>query len=111
MSELVKLCAESDVAEGKPVRVALEGLPIVAVFKVGADIFIIDDECTHGKASLVDDGAVEGNKVICGWHNCEFDLPSGLPYGFPCTEALNTYTPVVKDGAIYFDGVARPPVE
>jgi nitrite reductase/ring-hydroxylating ferredoxin subunit len=106
---LTRLCAESDVKEGAPVRVELEGFPVVAIFKVGEEIFIIDDECTHGKASLVGDGSVDGNKVICGWHNCEFDIPSGEPYGFPCTEALHTYTPVIKDGGIYFNGEARPP--
>ena len=109
--ELIRLCAESDVKEGAPVRVVLDGHPVLAVFRVDTEIYIVDDECTHGKASLVEDGTVEDHKVKCGWHDCQFDLPTGESYGFPCTEPLRTYTPIIKEGAIYFNGEPRPRID
>jgi nitrite reductase/ring-hydroxylating ferredoxin subunit len=56
----------------------------------------------------VDDGTTDDHKIICGWHNCEFDMHTGESYGYPCIVGLRTYTPLIKDGAIYFNGEPRP---
>lgn len=101
---LIRLCAESEVTEAEPMRVEVKGHSVVAVFKMGDKYHVTADECTHARASLAYAGNIEDGKMVCAWHNCEFDLETGEIGGLPCTEALAIYTPIVKDGVIYFDG-------
>lgn len=48
----------------------------VAVFRVGAEWFALEDVCAHMRARL-SEGSVCGHEVTCGWHGWKFDLRSG----------------------------------
>ena len=69
MSKVVTLCPADDVWEGAIHGAALPGGHKVALFRLGDEVFALDDTCTHEDASLSEDGCVVGDRVECGWHN------------------------------------------
>jgi len=100
--ELLKLCAVDDVDEDDCIQVLPEGLPPLAVYRVGADqIFVTDDTCTHGQASLGEEGYLEDYIIECTWHEGKFDIRTGEVVSMPCTEPIKTYAVTVKDGDVY----------
>ena len=94
---LMKACDLSDVEDGEIFKAEIDGVGPVAVYRVGDELFATDDTCTHGQASLADDGYIEDGKVICSWHDGAYDLRTGEPAALPCMLALKTY-PVTVDG-------------
>jgi nitrite reductase/ring-hydroxylating ferredoxin subunit len=99
--DLIRLCSTNDVEDGAGFRVAIHGREDLAVFRVGDQYFVTDDLCTHNTASLSEDGFIEGFVLECTWHQGKFDLRTGEVLAAPCTRALRTYEPIIRDGAIY----------
>jgi p-cumate 2,3-dioxygenase ferredoxin subunit len=100
----VRLCAIEDVETGAMLQVSPPGLPPLAVYRVTDDEFYCtQDLCTHGNASLSDEGDLQGYIVECSWHEGKFDIRSGQPCALPCTEALKTFPVVVDGGAVFID--------
>ncbi|UPT89202.1 non-heme iron oxygenase ferredoxin subunit [Bradyrhizobium barranii subsp. apii] len=93
----VRVCLQSDVEENQIVQVHVDGIGVLAIYRVEGQFFASDDICTHGQASLSEDGYLEGFNVVCSWHSGSFDIRSGQPTKPPCMEALTTY-PVILDG-------------
>lgn len=98
---LVKACMVSDLEEGEIFQAEVDGVGKVAVYKVGDDIFASDDTCTHGQASLSEDGYVEDFNVICSWHDGAFDVRTGEPTALPCMVALKTYAVTVMGDEVH----------
>jgi 3-phenylpropionate/trans-cinnamate dioxygenase ferredoxin subunit len=92
----VRACAVSEVADGKALRVEIDGLD-VAVVRNGDDIYAIEDECSHASVAL-SEGDVEGCEIECWMHGSRFDLRTGKPIGPPATEPVPIF-PVQVDGA------------
>ena len=61
--EWIDLCAVDDIPEGAGLQIPLADRPPLAVFRVGEDIHVTDDTCTHGEASLCE-GEVEDDIVV-----------------------------------------------
>lgn len=72
----------------------------LALVRLGDEYFVLDDTCTHGAASL-SDGDIADGEIICPFHSGSFDIRTGMPKRFPCTEALRVY-PVKLDGEKIF---------
>ena len=100
MSELVRLCSVSDLTDDEPRRVVIEDFPPLAIYRVDGEIYVTDDTCTHGMASLAE-GYLEGEEIECPFHGGAFNVKTGEPTSFPCAEALKTYITVTQDGDIY----------
>lgn len=78
-----RACAVEDLPEDEGLR--LETTPAVALFRVGDEVFCIDDSCTHETYSLAE-GWLEGCAVECVLHQAKFDLRTGRstpPAGTP----------------------------
>ena len=58
--------------ESRPVRIDVEGKPIVLT-KVNGRVFAMDAVCSHEGGPL-EDGTVEGYNLTCPWHNAVFDI-------------------------------------
>ena len=97
---LERLCRADEVGEGT-IRLALrsDGHPL-AIYRVDGQLFATDDTCTHGAASLSEDGSIVGDRVECGWHNGQFDIRSGAACAMPCTDALKTWPLHIVDGQV-----------
>ena len=74
-------CKLSDLAEGRGRLVRLRGRDI-ALFRVGGEVFALDDACPHRGGSLAC-GEVRGGVVHCPVHAWPFDLRTGR-----CPEVL-----------------------
>jgi nitrite reductase/ring-hydroxylating ferredoxin subunit len=83
-------------------QVSIPGHPPLAVYRVNEEeFFCTQDMCTHGNASLADEGDLEGYIVECSWHEGKFDIRTGQPCALPCTEPLKTFPVIVAGGEIF----------
>ncbi len=95
---MIPVCRADALAEGEVIRVQAD-VP-VAVFRTGADLYAVDDTCTHQDASLTD-GYLEGCFVECPLHASTFDLRTGRPTGPPAKVALRTHLVMEQDEMIF----------
>jgi nitrite reductase/ring-hydroxylating ferredoxin subunit len=98
---VVRLCAQSDIAPEtvKAYEVADKRL---AVYNIGGQFYVTDDECTHASASLAD-GILDGDIIECSLHFGAFNVKTGAVEAPPCSFALRTYKVVLQDDAVYAD--------
>lgn len=94
---IVELCDTADVGSGEIVQAELPGGHKLAVYNIDGTFYITDDTCTHGEASLAEDGMLDGDEVECSWHFGRFKVATGAACAMPCTIPLRTW-PVIIDG-------------
>jgi p-cumate 2,3-dioxygenase ferredoxin subunit len=75
----------------------------IAVYNVDGAIYATADLCTHGEASLSEEGILTGKIVECPWHFGTFDVTNGQPTGMPCTGALKTYRVKLSEEDVYVE--------
>lgn len=100
MTRLVPLCPADDVWEGAIVQAQLPDGHKLALYRIGEACFATDDTCTHGAASLSEDGTVDGDQVECSWHNGRFDIRTGAACAMPCDAPLKTWPLQIVDGQV-----------
>lgn len=62
----------------------------IAVFNDAGRFHALDDECTHGAASL-SDGWIEDGAVECPAHGARFSLCTGKVLALPATRPVRTH--------------------
>jgi p-cumate 2,3-dioxygenase ferredoxin subunit len=100
MSEKVALCRVEEVTEGEIKKASLPDGSHVALYRVGGTIYATADMCTHGEASLSEEGILTGKIVECTFHFGTFDVTTGEPTGMPCEVPLKTYPVTVIDDQV-----------
>lgn len=98
---LLDLCADEELREGEPLRVLREG-HAYAVFRVGGDVYAIDDLCSHGPGNL-SEGWLDGFEIECPFHQGRFDIRNGAPTAPPCWEPVRAWRPRLKGGRLVID--------
>ena len=88
-----------DLPREQGVRVTV-GEDVIAMFRIGSDVYAIGDVCSHAEASLAE-GDVFGTDVECPRHGSEFDLTTGQPTSLPATQPVPTYEVSIEDGVVY----------
>jgi nitrite reductase/ring-hydroxylating ferredoxin subunit len=101
MTTRIKLCSADEVAPGSAIRVEAADL-VLAVFNVGGEFYVTDDNCTHGPGSL-SEGYIEDDIVECNFHNGQFNIRTGEVVSPPCIVPVRTYPTVVEDGSVYIE--------
>jgi 3-phenylpropionate/trans-cinnamate dioxygenase ferredoxin subunit len=97
---VVEICKLDDLVDGAARRFDVEGHRL-AVVRIGEDVYVIGDRCSHQDVSLsegevdVDEGTVE-----CWKHGSTFDLKTGEPTTLPATLPVPTYEVSVVDGVV-----------
>lgn len=74
----------------------------IAMFRVGDEVYAIDDRCSHAEASLAE-GEVWDMAVECPRHGSEFDLRTGTPRSLPATKPVTVYQVAIEDGDVYLN--------
>ena len=97
--QLVRACAVGDLPPGQVLKVPAN--PPIALFNVGGDFYATADWCTHDKASLADEGYIDGDRVECGWHGATFCIKTGEVESPPAKRPLARYEARVMDGDVY----------
>jgi p-cumate 2,3-dioxygenase ferredoxin subunit len=75
----------------------------LAIYNVEGALYATADLCTHGEASLSEEGMLTGNIVECPWHFGTFDVTSGKATGMPCTIPLKTYVVKLVEDSVYVE--------
>jgi p-cumate 2,3-dioxygenase ferredoxin subunit len=103
MAETVVLCAVDEVVEGEIKQAPLPDGTKVALYRVAGTIYATADMCTHGEASLSEEGIICGKIVECTFHFGTFDITTGEPAGMPCEIPLKIYPVNVVDGKVQIE--------
>lgn len=93
-----------EIPEGRGLRVSLGDLEL-GIYRIGAELFAMDDVCPHAGSSLAD-GFVQGTCVTCAAHFWEFDLRTGLPPDANAGERLARYPVELRGGDVFVDPAA-----
>ncbi len=85
----------SEIPSGSTKRVVVDGTALL-ICNVDGDFFAIEDVCTHDGGPL-DQGELDGNRIMCPRHGAVFDVTSGAALTPPAVIPLETYR-VSADG-------------
>lgn len=97
----IDVAAAAQLAESAPLPVDLDGLALMVV-RCGAEIFAVDDVCTHDGEPL--EGAeVESCEIVCPRHGARFCLRTGAALTPPAYEPLRTYGVRIENGRILIE--------
>lgn len=98
---MIRLIAVDQIPDATPFRVDIDGHEPFCVFRVDGKIYVTDDTCTHGKASLAEEGELDGFVITCTWHDGAYDVRDGTIVQRPCVKPLQAYPATVVDGVVY----------
>jgi nitrite reductase (NADH) small subunit len=77
VSNRVRLCAVAELPAEGQAREFSVGEHVVCVARVGGKPLALNNVCPHRGGPLAE-GAIEGGKVVCPWHQWTFDLATGV---------------------------------
>jgi nitrite reductase/ring-hydroxylating ferredoxin subunit len=103
MTQDVLIGAIADFPDGEIRPAAMPDGTTLAVYNVEGMIYATADLCTHGEASLSEEGTLTGKIVECPWHFGTFDVTNGKPTGMPCTVALKTFAVKIIEESVYVE--------
>ena len=99
-SNFVKVADLSEVREGAPKAVRVEGRSI-ALFQHQGNIYATDNQCPHMGYPLTR-GRVRNGVLTCDWHGWTYDMRGGGCFTGGCDD-LDTFPVEVRDGDIFID--------
>lgn len=95
------VATRSEIPPGAAKRVVVNGLELLLCNIAGA-FYAIEDVCTHDGGSL-DQGELEGCRIICPRHGASFDVTTGKALTLPAIEPVATYVVRCDGDDIYVD--------
>lgn len=101
MTELVRLCAKSEVQEGKLSTHDVEGVKLMAT-KLDGKYLVASRICTH-KTFDLSNGIYADGYITCTLHTSTFELETGEALNPPATESLDVYAVVEKGDDLYIE--------
>ena len=89
-----------DLPDGGATRVDVDGHRL-SVVRIGADVYVIADRCSHADFSL-SEGEVDVDTchIECWKHGSSFSLVTGEPDVLPATQPVPVYDVSVVDGDV-----------
>ena len=101
MPRFVKAIELSKLSPGTMAGAEVEGKHIL-LSNLGGEIFAVDGVCTH-EESLLSQGFMIEERVVCQLHLSQFDLRTGEVYNPPATEPLRLYNVKIEEGGIFVE--------
>ena len=96
----IKLCSFTDLEQKQPVGQQVNGLDLV-VIRYDDNVSVLYGRCLH-RGALLADGFVEGDNLICGLHNWDYRIDTGVSE-YNNEEFLHKFYAVIKDEEVYVD--------
>ncbi len=94
------LCSLDELTDGEARRFDVDGHRL-AVVRIGDDVYVIGDRCTHQDVSLSEGEVDVAAKTLECWkHGSCFSLETGEPSSLPATRPVPVYAARVVDGAV-----------
>ena len=91
----------SEIAPGTTRRVLIDSLETL-LCNVDGKIYAIEDVCTHDGGPL-DQGELEGERVVCPRHGATFDVKTGDALTLPAVVPLMTFEVSVEGDDVFVD--------
>jgi glutamate synthase domain-containing protein 2 len=95
------LVAKFDELPEKEPRHALVLNTDLVVIRYGDRVSVLYGRCLH-RGALLSDGYVEGENLICGLHNWDYRIDTGVSEYAP-DEILHKFTAVIHEGKVFID--------
>jgi len=90
----------ADFVSGEARQVKVVGRVLVVV-RIGDDVYVLDDRCSHEDFSLAEGEVNVSNREIeCARHGAMFRLSDGEPMSFPATRPVAHYEVRSVDGRL-----------
>jgi 3-phenylpropionate/trans-cinnamate dioxygenase ferredoxin component len=89
----------ADISDGD-VRIVQSGTLFVGVYRIGDDLYALEDRCSHDDGPLCE-GDREGYEVICPRHGARFDVRTGAVLSPPATEDVDAFRVEVRGEDVY----------
>lgn len=96
-----RICALSDLVDGAAARFEV-GKQIVAVVRIGGNVYAIGNRCSHADVAL-SDGEVDcdARELECVRHGSAFSLETGKPNTLPATQPVPVFVAEVRGDDVY----------
>ncbi len=90
-TDFISVAKVAELADGGSLLVEVEDR-VLALFRVGSEIFCLDDVCTHDGGPL-SDGPLDAAActIACPRHGAKFDLRTGAALTMPATKATQAH--------------------
>ncbi|MGB7251912.1 MAG: FAD-dependent oxidoreductase [Phormidesmis sp.] len=98
-SQRISVCQTDELRDGEMRQFSVADKEIL-VAKSEGKFWAIAAHCSHYGAPLVD-GVLQGDRVVCPWHNACFSVQSGVQLEPPGCDDLAQYAVEVDSGALY----------
>lgn len=108
IDEWTPVAAESQLPEGRPTRVDVNGIGVVLARR-GDDVSAFAGLCPH-LAAPMEDGWLDRDMLVCPWHGSRFDTENGEVVRGPSQAPLPCYQARLRDGMVELRDGAEPPV-
>jgi len=95
-----KICTFSELNEKEPKHAKVLNTDLV-VIRYGENVSVLYGRCLH-RGALLSDGFVEGDNLICGLHNWDYRVDTGISAYEP-NERLYKFKEVIYDSHVYID--------
>ncbi|MEE8437878.1 MAG: glutamate synthase-related protein [Candidatus Neomarinimicrobiota bacterium] len=99
-SNHLKIGNISTLADRVPAHALISNTDLV-IIKHGAEISVLYGRCRH-RGALLSDGYIRGNNLICGLHNWDYRLDTGISE-YNNDEALHKFTAIIKNDEIFIN--------
>lgn len=101
MANAAPVAKRSNVQPGSTQRVTVNGVAVL-LCNVDGEFYAIEDVCSHDGGAL-DQGELEGCRIICPRHGANFDVRTGEALTLPAILPLPTYNVRVEGDDIYVE--------
>lgn len=96
----VRFCRLESLTPGAARRFDVEGL-LIAVVRIGDDVYAIGDRCTHQNVSLSEGEVREDDRLLECWkHGSQFSLLTGEPIQLPAFRPTPVYPVSIDAGEV-----------
>ncbi len=96
----VSVAKWDDLEDRKPAYALVADVDLV-IIRYGKEVSVLYGRCLH-RGALLSDGHVDGDNLICGLHNWDYRVDTGVSE-YNNAEALNKFTARVKGGKVQVD--------
>ena len=97
---LVAVAPLADLPPGQPHGLTVDDVQLVAIHMDG-QVRLYEGRCAH-QGTLLGEGSVEGNELVCRAHGWRYDVATGVRTGHPAI-CLQPFTATVQDGQVWVD--------
>jgi len=95
-----KVAVFDDLPQKEPQHAKVVNTDLV-VIRYGDKVSVLYGRCLH-RGALLSDGVVDGENLICGLHNWDYRIDTGVSEYAP-NETLHKFDEVIHEGGVYID--------